>query len=85
MSPKIQIRTQRSGLADKINHDLHETVVLRDGEVVAILPDGDPLCYALQLSAQELEHLRAGMGPNLQKRPRLKILLETLIEYKRSD
>jgi hypothetical protein len=85
MSPKIQIRTQRSSLADKTNHDLHETVVLRDGEVVAVLPEGDPLCHALRLSAQELEHLRAGMGPNLHKRPRLKTLLETLIEFKRSN
>jgi hypothetical protein len=85
MSPKIQIRTQRSNLADKPNHDLRETVVLRDGQIVAVLPEGDPLCYALRLSAQELEYLRAGMGPNLQKRPALKTLLETLIEYKRSD
>ena len=85
MSPKIQIRTQRSNLADKTHHDLRETVVLRDGAVVAVLPEGDPLCYALRLSVQELEHLRAGMGTNLQKRPELKTLLETLIEYKRSD
>ena len=79
----VQIRTRRSALTEKVQREVMETVVLRNEEVVAVLPEGDPLTYALQLSAGELLELRDKLRPILETRPELRSLLDALIQYRR--
>jgi hypothetical protein len=84
MATRVQIKNRRSSLSDKVNREVMETVVLRDGEVVAVLSEGDPLGYTLQLSADQLGSLKKGLGNVLNARPQLRRLLEALIEHKRA-
>jgi len=79
----VQIRTRRSALTEKVQREVMETVVLRNEEVVAVLPEGDPLTYALQLSTGELLELRDKLRPILETRPELRSLLDALIQYRR--
>jgi hypothetical protein len=79
----VQIQTRRSALTEKVQRDVQETVVLRNQQVVAILPEGDPLAYVLQLSAGELLELRGKLRPILESRPQLRSLFEALIQYRR--
>jgi hypothetical protein len=81
---RVEIKSRRSSLSDKVSREVRETVVLQDGREVAVLSEGDPLCYTLQLSADELGSLKQGLGNVLSARPQLKVLLEALIEYKRT-
>ena len=83
MTDRVQIRTRRSVLAGQAQRDVRETVVLRNQEVVAVLPEGDPMAYVLHLSADELLELRERLRPILGSRPELRSLLEALIEYRR--
>jgi hypothetical protein len=84
MATRVQIKNRRSSLSDKVNREVMETVVLRNGEVVAVLSEGDPLGYTLQLSADQLGSLREGLGNVLNARPQLRRLLDALIEHKRA-
>jgi hypothetical protein len=79
----VQIRRRRSALTEKVQREVTETVVLRNEEVVAVLPEGDPLAYALQLSTGELLKLRDSLRPILETRPELRSLLDALIQYRR--
>jgi hypothetical protein len=79
----VQIQTRRSALAEKVQREVMETVVLRNEEVVAVLPEGDPLAYLLQLSADGLLELRQKLRPILKSRPQLRTLLDALIQYRR--
>jgi hypothetical protein len=83
MADRVQIRTRRSALTEKVQRQVMETVVLRNEDVVAVLPEGDPLAYVLQLSTGELLELRRKLQPILETRPALRSLLEALIEYRR--
>ena len=83
MTDRVRIQTRRSVLAGKVQRELRETVVLRNQEVVAVLPEGDPMAYVLHLSAEELLELREKLRPILEARPELGSLLEALIEYRR--
>jgi hypothetical protein len=83
MRDRVQIQTKRSALTEKVQREVTETVVLRNEEVVAILPEGDPLAYVLQLPAGELLELREKLRPVLESRPALRSLLEALIQYRR--
>ena len=83
MADNVQIRTRRSALTEKVQREVRETVILRNEEVVAVLPEGDPLAYVLQLSADELSELRERLRPILESRPEVRALLEALIEYRR--
>ncbi len=82
MPDRVQIRTRRSALAEKVQREVQETVVLRNEEVVAVLPEGDPLAYVLQLSTGELLAVRERLRPVLQSRPEVRTLLEALIHYR---
>jgi hypothetical protein len=84
MTDRVQIQTRRSVLAGKVQREVRETVVLRNQEVVAVLPEGDPMAYVLELSADELLELREKLRPILEARPELGSLLEALIEYRRA-
>jgi len=79
----VQIRTRRSALTEKVQREVMETVVLRNEEVVAVLPEGDPLAYLLQLPAGGLLELRQRLRPILESRPALCSLLDALIQYRR--
>jgi PHD/YefM family antitoxin component YafN of YafNO toxin-antitoxin module len=83
MADRVRIQTRRSALAEKLQREVRETVVLRNQEVVAVLPEGDPMAYVLDLSAGELLELREKLRPILESRPELRSLLEALIEYRR--
>jgi len=84
MTDRVRIQTRRSVLAEKVQREVRETVVLRNQKVVAVLPEGDPMAYVLELSAGELLELREKLRPILESRPELRSLLEALIEYRRS-
>jgi hypothetical protein len=79
----VQIRTRRSALTEKVQREVMETVVIRNEEVVAVLPEGDPLVYALELPTGELLELRDKLRPILKSRPKLRSLLDALIQYRR--
>ena len=83
MTDRVRIQTRRSVLAGKVQREVRETVVLRNQEVVAVLPEGDPMAYVLHLSAEELLELREKLRPILEARPELGSLLEALIESRR--
>ena len=80
---RVQIQTRRSPLTEKVQREVMETVVLRNEEVVAVLPEGDPLAYVFKLSTSELLELQDKLRPILGSRPELRSLLEALIQYRR--
>ena len=80
---RIEIQTRRSALTEKVRREVKETVVLRDKEVVAVVSEGDPLEYVLELSADELVELRDKLRPIFESRPALRSLLDALIQYRR--
>ena len=82
MSARVRLETRRRSDPAAFRGELKETVILRDEKVVAVLPEGDPLRHGLELSAEELRVLRADLGPVVETRPRVKEVLEALIEYK---
>ncbi len=82
MPDHVEIRTRRSALTEKVQREVRETVVLRNEEVVAVLPEGDPLAYVLELSAGELSELREKLRPILESRPDIRSLLEAVIQYR---
>jgi len=82
MSARVRLGTRRRSDRAAFQGELEETVILRDNEVVAVLPEGDPLRYALQLPLDELWSMRESLAPLLERRPRIKRVLEALIQYK---
>jgi len=83
LSNGVKILTRRSALTEKVQREVLETVVLRNEEVMAVLPEGDPLAYVLGLSAGELLELQVKLRPILESRPEIGSLLEALIEHRR--
>jgi len=81
MSAKVRLETRRRGHPAGSQGELEETVILRDEEVVAVLPQGDGLRYLVQLSLEQLQLLKRKLGRMTEERPRLKEVLEALIEY----
>jgi hypothetical protein len=85
MSGRVRLGIRRRSHPAAFQGELEETVILRGDEVVAVLPEGDPLRYALQLSVEELWSMRENLAPVLQRRPRVKKVLEALIQYKEAQ
>lgn len=56
---------------------------MREQDVVAVLPDGDPISYLLHLPLDRLQNLQRNLTGVLHTRPRLKMVMEALIEYQR--
>lgn len=81
MVARVRLETRQAG-SGRSNVRKRETVILRDGEVVAVLPEGDPLRYTLELSVDELRAMRVNLASVLEKRPRVREVLEAIIEYK---
>jgi hypothetical protein len=82
MSARVRLAIHRRSDPAAFRGDLEETVILRNEEVVAVLPEGDPLRYVLELSAEKLRLLRANLGSVVETRPRVRETLDALIEYK---
>jgi len=60
-----------------------EIVVLRDDKPVAILTEQDPMRRALDLSPGELESVMKTFPTIMRERPRIRKLLESIIDFKR--
>jgi len=82
MSAKVRLETRRRSDPAAFGGEFEETVILRDEEVVAVLPQGDGLRYLMQLSLEQLQLLKRKLGRMREERPRLNEVLEALIEYK---
>lgn len=85
MPSRVRLKTRRRGHPTAFRGELEETVILRDEKVVAVLPEGDPLRHGLELPAEELRSLRASLGSVVETQPRVKEVLEALIEYKEGE
>ncbi len=82
MSTRVRLKNRRRDDPAAVQGGLEEIVILRDEEVVAVLPEGDPLRHALGISLDALRSLRADLAPVLEGQPRAKQVLEAVIEYK---
>jgi hypothetical protein len=82
MPARVRLETRRGSDPGSLRGEFEETVILRDEEVVAVPREGDPLRHGLELSADELRLLRSNFRPAVDARPRVKEVLEALIEYK---
>ena len=85
MSPRVRVETRRREASPGIQGQLTETVIFREEKVVAVLPEGDPLRYALELPASELRTITDRLAPVLARRPKAKGVLEAIIQYKEQD
>jgi hypothetical protein len=81
VTARVRLENRRAGPA-RARRNQQETVILRDDEVVAVLPEGDPLRHALELPIEELRSMRVNLARVLDNRPRVKKVLEAIIEYK---
>ena len=82
MAARVRLETRRLTDSAAFQGELEETVILRDGELVAALCEGDPLRYVLDLPVEELSSMKENLAPVLGKKPRVREVLEALIEYK---
>jgi hypothetical protein len=85
MSAKVRLETRRRSHPAGSQGELEETVIFRNEEIVAILPQGDGLRYLVHLSLEQLRLLKGKLGRMSEERPRLKKVLEALIEYKEEE
>jgi hypothetical protein len=60
---------------------IKDTLILRNGEVVAVLPEGDPLLYLLRLPARRLQTMRKRLAPVLEKRHFERRVFDAILEY----
>lgn len=81
MAVEIITRSRRIGakLADVL---VQETVILRDGVLVAALIEGDPLQYLLQLSLSQLQTMRERLRPLFGRQRHLQDVFDALLEYR---
>jgi hypothetical protein len=61
---------------------IQETLIVRDREVIAVLPEGDPLLYLLYLPARRLRTMRRKLEPVLKRRHFERKVFEAILEYK---
>jgi hypothetical protein len=79
MAVAVTTRTSQARLAEC---DEEETLIIRDGDVVAVLAEGDPLLYLLQLPVGRLRMLRRRLEPVLKRRLFERSVFEAILEYK---
>jgi hypothetical protein len=82
MAARVRVEVRRFTDSVAFQGELEETVILRDGKLVAALPEGDPLRYVLELSVEELCSMKEDLAPVLERKPRVREVVEALIEYK---
>jgi hypothetical protein len=85
MSATVRLETRRRGDPAASGGELEETVIFKNEEVVAVLPQGDGLRYLVHLSLEQLRLLKGKLSRISEERPRLKGVLEALIEYKEEE
>jgi len=81
MAARVRLETRQAGSGRSYTKK-RETVIFRDDEVVAVLPEGDPLCQTLGLSVEELRSIRVNFARALDRRPWVAKVVEAIIEYK---
>jgi hypothetical protein len=59
-----------------------ETLIIRDGEVVAVLAEGDPLLYLLRLPVDRLRMMRRRLEPVFKRRLSERMVFEAILEFK---
>jgi hypothetical protein len=77
----IALRTRLCTVAPT-EGQIQETLVVRDGQVIAVLPEGDPLLYLLRLPARRLRTMRRKLEPVLEKRHFERKVFEAILEYR---
>jgi hypothetical protein len=65
-----------------VESQIEETLIVRDGEVIAVLPEGDPLLYLLRLPARRLRMMRRKLDPVLKRRHFERRVFEAILEYR---
>jgi hypothetical protein len=77
----VALRTRLCPVAPE-ESQIQETLVVRDGEVIAVLPEGDPLLYLLRLPARRLRTMRRKLEPVLKRRHFERKVFEAILEYR---
>lgn len=72
----------RTAQAKLVEYGGKETLIMRDGEVVAVLAEGDPLLYLLQLPVGRLRTMRRRLEPVLKRRRFERSIFEAILEYR---
>jgi hypothetical protein len=85
MPTRVRLESRRRSDPAAFQGELEETVILRNEDVVAVLPQGDGLRYLVRLSLEQLRLLERKLGGISEERPRLKEVLQALIEYKEEE
>lgn len=81
MAARVRLQTRQAG-SGRSNSSKKETVIFRDDEVIAVLPEGDPLCQTLELPVEELRSIRVRFASAIDRRPWVAKVVEAMIEYK---
>jgi hypothetical protein len=79
MAVALRTRLCPAGPTDS---QIQETLVVRDGEVIATLLEGDPLLYLLRLPARRLRTMRTKLEPVLRRRHFERTVFEAILEYR---
>jgi hypothetical protein len=74
--------TTRTCQARPAEYGGKETLIIRDGGVVAVLAEGDPLLYLLRLPVGRLRMMRRRLEPVLRRRPFERSVFEAILEHK---
>lgn len=74
--------TTRTCQATPADYSGEETLIIRDGDVVAVLAEGDPLLYLLQLPVGRLRMMKRRLEPVLKRRLFERSVFEAILEYR---
>jgi hypothetical protein len=77
----VAVRTRLCSVAPA-DSQIRETIVVRDGEVIAVLAEGDPLLYLLRLPPRRLRTMRRKLAPVLRRHHFERKVFEAILEYK---
>jgi hypothetical protein len=77
----VALRTRLRPAGSAENHT-RETLILREGRIIAVLPEGDPLLYLLRLPARRLRTMRRKLEPVLKRRHFERRVFEAILEYR---
>ena len=76
--------TTRTSQPRPAEYSGEETLIIRDGDVVAVLAEGDPLLYLLQLPVDRLRMMRRRLEPVFKRRLFERAVFEAILEYRES-
>ncbi len=84
MVSRIEFK-HRSAFDPRTRQEREEVVVLREGNVVATVPEGHPLRRMLNLSEQEAAWMLNNYPEVMRLQPEVKKILEAVIEYRKEE